>query len=123
MAKYERANEKSGRLFITEQERLADNPKLPVLNGSIMVDGVLMYLGLWKRVSKNGGSYYTAELTYPSDEEARLKATGPATSAAAKKERDYDKAHPKSKAHDSESWQSRSRTESEDNNSDENMPF
>jgi hypothetical protein len=123
MAKYERANEKSGRLFVTEQERLADNPKLPVLNGSIMVDGVLMYLGLWKRISKSGSAYYTAELTYPNDEEARLKATGPATSAAAKKERDYDKTHPKSKAHDSGRWQSRSQDEAEDTGNDEDLPF
>ena len=122
MARYERANEKSGRLFVTEQEKLADNPKLPVLNGSIMVDGVLMYLGLWKRTSKNGGTYYTAELTYPNDEEARLKATGLATSAAAKKERDYDKAHPKTKSNDSGRWQARKQAEAEDVG-DDDMPF
>ena len=86
MSRYERANAKSGRLFVTEQQKLADNPKLPVLNGTIVVDGIALYLGLWKRKAKSGLEYFTAELTYPNDEEARLKATGPATSAASKKE-------------------------------------
>lgn len=107
MGKYERANTKSGRLFVTEQEKLADNPKLPVLNGTIMVDGVVMYLGLWKRKSKNGLDYFTAELTYPKDEEARLKADKPATSKAAQKEREYDQAHPQSAKHDKSRWDSR----------------
>lgn len=107
MGKYERANTKSGRLFVTEQERLADNPKLPSLNGTIMVDGVVMYLGLWKRKSKNGLDYFTAELTYPNDEEARLKADKPATSKAAQKEREYDQAHPRSAKHDKSRWDSR----------------
>lgn len=104
---YEKANVKSGRLFITEQEKLAVNPKLPALNGTIMVDGVVLYLGLWKRKAKSGAEYFTAELTYPNDEEARLKATGPATSKAAAKEAEWDKAHPKTEQHAKRQWDSR----------------
>lgn len=107
MSRYERANAKSGRLFVTEQQKLADNPKLPVLNGTIVVDGIALYLGLWKRKAKSGLDYYTAELTYPNDEEARLKATGPATSDASKKEAQYDKEHPQSAKHDKTRWESR----------------
>ena len=107
MSKYERANAKSGRLFVTEQQKLADNPKLPVLNGTIVVDGIALYLGLWKRKAKSGLEYFTAELTYPNDERARLKATGPATSAASKKEAQYDKEHPQSAKHDKSRWESR----------------
>lgn len=107
MSRYERANAKSGRLFVTEQQKLADNPKLPVLNGTIVVDGIALYLGLWKRKAKSGLEYFTAELTYPNDENARLKATGPATSAASKKEARYDKEHPQSAKHDKSRWESR----------------
>lgn len=107
MSRYERANAKSGRLFVTEQQKLADNPKLPVLNGTIVVDGIALYLGLWKRKAKSGLEYFTAELTYPNDENARLKATGPATSAASKKEEQYDKEHPQSAKHDKTRWESR----------------
>ena len=107
MSKYERANVKSGRLFVTEQQKLADNPKLPVLNGTIVVDGIALYLGLWKRKAKSGLEYFTAELTSPNDEEARLKATGPATSSASKKEAQYDKEHPQSAKHDKTRWESR----------------
>ena len=107
MSKYERANTKSGRLFVTEQQKLADNPKLPVLNGTIVVDGIALYLGLWKRKAKSGLEYFTAELTYPNDENARLKATGPATSAASKREAQYDKEHPQSAKHDKTRWESR----------------
>ena len=107
MSKYERANTKSGRLFVTDQQKLADNPKLPVLNGTIVVDGVALYLGLWRRKAKSGLEYYTAELTYPNDENARLKATCPATSAASKKEAQYDKEHPQSAKHDKSRWESR----------------
>ena len=107
MSKYERANVKSGRLFVTEQQKLADNPKLPVLNGTIVVDGIALYLGLWKRKAKSGLEYFTAELTYPNDEEARLKATGPATSAASKKEAQYDKEQPQSAKHDKARCESR----------------
>ena len=107
MSKYERANAKSGRLFVTEQQKLADNPKLPVLNGTIVVDGIALYLGLWKRKAKSGLEYFTAELTYPNDENARLKATGPATSAASKMEAQYDKEHPQSAKHDKSRWESR----------------
>lgn len=107
MSKYDRANAKSGRLFVTEQQKLADNPKLPVLNGTIVVDGIALYLGLWKRKAKSGLEYFTAELTYPNDENARLKATGPATSAASKREAQYDKEHPQSAKHDKTRWESR----------------
>ena len=107
MSKYERANAKSGRLVVTEQQKLADNPKLPVLNGTIVVDGIALYLGLWKRKAKSGLEYFTAELTYPNDENARLKATGPATSAASKREAQYDKEHPQSAKHDKTRWESR----------------
>ena len=107
MSKYERANTKSGRLFVTEQQKLADNPKLPVLNGTIVVDGIALYLGLWKRKAKSGLEYFTAELTCPNDENARLKATGPATSAASKREAQYDKEHPQSAKHDKSRWESR----------------
>lgn len=107
MSRYERANAKSGRLFVTEQQKLADNPKLPVLNGTIVVDGIALYLGLWKRKAKSGLEYFTAELTYPNDEQARLKATGPGTSAASKKEAAYDKEHPQSAKHDKSRWESR----------------
>lgn len=107
MSKYERANAKSGRLFVTEQQKLADNPKLPVLNGTIVVDGIALYLGLWKRKAKSGLEYFTAELTYPNDENARLKATCPATSAASKREAQYDKEHPQSAKHDKSRWESR----------------
>ena len=107
MSKYERANAKSGRLFVTEQQKLADNPKLPVLNGTIVVDGIALYLGLWKRKAKSGLEYFTAELTYPNDENARLKATGPATSVASKREAQYDKEHPQSAKHDKSRWESR----------------
>ena len=107
MSKYERANTKSGRLFVTEQQKLADNPKLPVLNGTIVVDGIALYLGLWKRKAKSGLEDFTAELTYPNDENARLKATGPATSAASKREAQYDKEHPQSAKHDKSRWESR----------------
>lgn len=123
MGKYERVNQKSGRLFVTEQEKLADNPKLPVLNGTIMVDGVVMYLGLWKRKSKNGSDYFTAELTYPADETARLKADGPATSKAAAKEREYDEKHPKSKENDKGRWESRQSGESGEGEDVTDMPF
>lgn len=122
MAKYERANQKSGRLFVTDKEKLADNPKLPVLNGSIMVDGIVMYLGLWKRTAKSGSTYYTAELTYPEDEQARLKADGEATSKAAQKEREYEKAHPQSSDHDKSRWQSRQMKDDTGDDGDE-MPF
>ena len=107
MSKYERANAKSGRLFVTEQQKLADNPKLPVLNGTIVVDGIALDRGLWKRKAKSGLEYFTAELTYPNDENARLKATGPATSAASKREAQYDKEHPQSAKHDKSRWESR----------------
>jgi len=126
MAKYERANQKSGRLFVTDKEKLEDNPKLPVLNGTIMVDGIVMYLGLWKRTAKSGSTYYTAELTYPDDETARLKATGAATSKAAQKERDYEKAHPQSAQHDKSRWQSRGQREEQgggDADGDDGLPF
>jgi len=122
MSRYERANAKSGRLFPTEQEKLAANPKLPALNGTIVVDGVALYLGLWRRKSKNGRDYYTAELTYPLDETARLKATGPATSAAAKRERDYDAAHPQTPRHDKARWESRPQG-GDDGDGGEDMPF
>lgn len=104
---YEKANEKSGRLFVTDQQKLADNPKLPALNGVIVIDGIALYLGLWKRTAKNGGEYFTAELTYPKDEEARLVANGKPTSSAAKKEAEYDAAHPKSKENAKSRWESR----------------
>lgn len=104
---YEKANVKSGRLFITDAQKLADNPKLPALNGSIVIDGVLLYLGLWKRQSKNGMEYFTAELTYPNDEEARLKATGPATGAAAKREAEWNAAHPKTTENAKSMWNAR----------------
>lgn len=104
---YEKANVKSGRLFVTPQDKLADNPKLPALNGTIMVDGVVLYLGLWKRQSKNGNTYFTAELTYPQDETARLKATGEATSKAAAKEREWDAAHPKTTEDQKRKWDAR----------------
>ena len=122
MAKYERANQKSGRLFVTDKEKLEDNPKLPVLNGTIMVDGIVMYLGLWKRTAKSGSTYYTAELTYPEDEKARLKADGEATSKAAQKEREYEKAHPQSSDHDKSRWQSRQKKDDTGDDGDE-MPF
>lgn len=104
---YEKANVKSGRLFVTSQDKLADNPKLPALNGTIMVDGIVLYLGLWKRQSKNGNTYFTAELTYPSDETARLKATGAATSKVAAKEREWDEAHPKTTEDQKRKWEAR----------------
>ena len=105
---------------------MAENPKLPVLNGTIMVDGVVMYLGLWRRKSKNGLDYYTAELTYPGDEEARLKATCPATSKAAQKEREYEQAHPQSAQHDRSRWESRRQEgnpPADDGGDDGDMPF
>lgn len=127
MSRYERANAKSGRLFVTEQQKLADNPKLPVLNGTIVVDGIALYLGLWKRKAKSGLEYFTAELTYPNDEEARLKATGPGTSAASKKEAQYDKEHPQSAKHDKSRWDSRGQGDQggqgDDNPPDDGLPF
>lgn len=102
---YEKANVKSGRLFVTSQDKLAQNPKLPALNGTIMVDGVVLYLGLWKRKAKSGAEYFTAELTYPADENARIKATGPATSEVAARERAYDEAHPQVKADQQKRWE------------------
>lgn len=124
MSRYERANAKSGRLFVTEQEKLADNPKLPVLNGTIVVDGIALYLGLWKRKAKSGLEYFTAELTYPNDEEARLKATGPGTSAASKKEAQYDKEHPQSAKHDKSRWESRPQRQDDDTGDDTgDLPF
>ena len=118
---YEKANVKSGRLFVTEAEKLQENPKLPALNGTIMVDGVVLYLGLWKRQSKNGGTYYTAELTYPKDEEARLKATGKATSKAAAKEREWDEAHPKTEGHARSQWAARPQNRQPSNDPVENQ--
>lgn len=124
MSRYERANAKSGRLFVTEQQKLADNPKLPVLNGTIVVDGIALYLGLWKRKAKSGLDYYTAELTYPNDETARLKATGPGTSAASKKEAQYDKEHPQSAKHDKSRWESRPQQQDGDEADDTgDLPF
>lgn len=124
MSRYERANSKSGRLFVTEQQKLADNPKLPVLNGVIVVDGVALYLGLWKRKAKSGLDYYTAELTYPNDEEARLKATGPGTSAASKKEAAYDREHPQSAKHDQSRWDARRDAPADQGDVDNgDMPF
>lgn len=123
---YEKANVKSGRLFITEQEKLAANPKLPALNGTIMVDGVVLYIGLWKRKAKSGAEYFTAELTYPNDEEARLKATCPATSKAAAKEAEWDKEHPKTEQHAKRQWKSRQQKQNDNpmNNDDmEDPPF
>lgn len=122
MANYEKANVKSGRLFVTDQQKLADNPKLPVLNGTIMVDGVVMYLGLWKRKAKNGGEYFTAELTYPNDEKARLHADGPATSKAAEKEREYDKAHPQTERNARSQWENRGR-KPQPKADDDDFPF
>lgn len=123
MAYYEKANDKSGRLFITSQDRLAQNPKLPALNGSIMIDGVVLYLSLWKRQSKNGSEYFTAEMTYPQDEEARLKATAPATSAAAAKERAYDEAHPQVKEDQKRKWDARANNKPAQDKSDDDLPF
>lgn len=124
MSRYERANAKSGRLFVTEQQKLADNPKLPVLNGTIVVDGIALYLGLWKRKAKSGLDYFTAELTYPNDEEARLKATGTGTSAASKKEAQYDKDHPQSARHDKSRWDARDQGgQGGDGDGDEELPF
>ena len=130
MARYEKANEKSGRLFITSQEKLAQNPKLPALNGSIMIDGVLLYLSLWRRQAKSGAEYFTAEMTYPADEEARLKATAPATSEAAAKERAYDQANPQVKEDQKRRWDARSGNQSvptskavEKATADDELPF
>ena len=124
MSRYERANAKSGRLFVTEQQKLADNPKLPVLNGTIVVDGIALYLGLWKRKAKSGLEYFTAELTYPNDEEARLKATGPGTSAASKKEAQYDREHHRSVEHDKSRWESRGSERKEEQEPDSGeLPF
>ena len=110
---YEKANVKSGRLFRTAPEKMQQNPKLPLLNGTIVVDGIVLYLGLWQRKSKNGNTYYTAELTYPNDETARLHADGAATSEAAKKEEAYDREHPRSKEHAKSAWQARANDEAE----------
>lgn len=104
---YEKANVKSGRLFVTSQDKLASNPKLPALNGTIMIDGVVLYLGLWKRKAKSGAEYFTAELTYPADEQARIKATGKATSEIAAKEAAYDAAHPQTKQDQQRKWDAR----------------
>ncbi len=104
---YDKANAKSGRLFVTDKEKLADNPKLPALNGTIQVDGIVLHLALWRRKSKTGSDYFTAELTYPKDETARLHADGEATSAAAKKEREWDEAHPKTGADQQKRWANR----------------
>lgn len=123
MSKYERANARSGRLFAADQEKLASNPKLPLLNGTIVVDGIALYLGLWKRRAKNGREYFTAELTYPSDETARLKATGPATSEAAKRAEQYDKEHPQSAAADKSRWESRRQSRTSDASDDGDLPF
>lgn len=124
MARYEKANEKSGRLFITSQEKLAQNPKLPALNGSIVIDGVLLYLSLWKRQAKSGAEYFTAEMTYPADEDARLKATAQATSAAAAKEREYDKAHPQVKEDQKRRWDARTASQpAPSSNDDDSLPF
>lgn len=130
MAKYERANTKSGRLFPASKEDMERNPKRPVLNGTIVIDGVACYLGLWKRTSKKGTTYFTAELTYPEDETARIKATGPATSAVAKKEAEYDAEHPQSTRHDKSRWDSRAgggKPADDDNGGDipddEGLPF
>ena len=92
---------------------MQQNPKLPLLNGTIVVDGIVLYLGLWQRKSKNGNTYYTAELTYPNDETARLHADGAATSEAAKKEEAYDREHPRSKEHAKSAWQARANDEAE----------
>ena len=104
---YDKANAKSGRLFVTDKEKLADNPKLPALNGTIQVDGIVLHLALWRRKSKTGSDYFTAELTYPKDETARLHADGEATSAVAKKEREWDAAHPKTGADQQKRWANR----------------
>lgn len=127
MAKYEKLNEKSGRLFATKAEKLQQNPKLPNLNGSIVIDGVLVYVGIWKRTSqKTGNTYFTMELTYPNDEDARLKADGPATSEAAAKERKYDEENPRTKEHAKSAWKARANDESANRNGaidPDDMPF
>lgn len=104
---YEKANRKSGRLFVTDKGKLEENPKLPALNGTIEIDGIVLHLALWRRKSKSGSDYFTAEMTYPNDETARLHADGEATSAAAKKEREWDAAHPKTGADQERKWKAR----------------
>lgn len=122
---YEKANEKSGRLFLTTQEKLAANPKLPAINGTIMVDGIVLYLGLWKRQAKNGNEYFTAELTYPNDEKARLCANGKSTSEASAREREYDKAHPQVKKDQQRKWEARpqNKQEPQGDGDPDDMPF
>ena len=94
MASYENANAKAGRLFRASEEDL--KKKRPLLNGPIVIDGILLYAGVYLKKGAEGKSdYYTLTLQYPKDEEARLKATGPATSAAAKKEAEWDANHPR----------------------------
>lgn len=120
---YEKANVKSGRLFVTSQEKLAQNPKLPALNGTIMIDGVVLYLGLWKRKAKSGAEYFTAELTYPADEKARIKADGAATSDVAAKEAAYDKAHPQVKEHAKSQWAARPQNKTVQADEMDDCPF
>ena len=94
MANYERVNEKQGRLFRATEEEIKKGR--PLLNGPVVIDGILCYAGIYLKKGQNGkADYYTLSLQYPPDEQARLRATGPATSAAAAREREWEANHPK----------------------------
>ena len=105
---YERVNEKVGRLFRASEEDLKKGR--PLLNGMVMIDGILCYAGLrLKKGSQGKADYYTLSLDYPPDETARLRADGPATSAAAKRENEWQAAHPRTNEdeHRRAEWQKR----------------
>lgn len=126
MANYERVNEKNGRLFRATEDDIKKGR--PLLNGPVVIDGILCYAGVYLKKGQNGkADYYTLSLQYPPDEQARLRATGPATSAAAAKEREWEANHPRTAedARRKAEWRSSqaSQASSPDPAADDGVPF
>lgn len=121
MGKYERVNVKAGRLFRATEEDLRKGR--PLLNGPIVIDGILCYAGVYLKKGQNGkADYYTLSLQYPPDEEARLHADKPATSAAAKREAEWDANHPKT-IKDAERREEHRQAQQEQPTSEPDLPF
>lgn len=120
-----RVNDHMGRLFATSKEKMDENPKRPILSGNISVDGVWVYACIWKRASKNkpGTFYYELQMTYPQDETARLQATGPATSAMAKKESKFLEEHVRTDVRDRAKWKHRETRKGPDPAVEDYSPF
>ena len=79
MASYENANAKAGRLFRASEEDL--KKKRPLLNGPIVIDGILLYAGVYLKKGAEGKSDHYANflLAVMGREQARspFSVTGP----------------------------------------------